>query len=415
MLKLALSSLWARRLTATLTMLAVAISVTLLLGVERVRTQARESFASTVSGTDLIVGARSGQVNLLLYSVFRLGNPTNNVGWDAYQEIAKLRGIAWTIPLSLGDSHKGFRVLGTSGDYFKYLRYGRNQPLQLSEGRPFITPFEAVLGAEVAKKLGYRLGQSIVIAHGAGNTSFSLHDNLPFNVVGILAPTGTPVDRTVHVQLAGIEAIHLGWDSGRHSKSVTAEQALAQDLTPKTITAFMVGLNQRILAFQLQRTINTWRSEPLMAILPGAALQELWSLMSVAETALSVIAGFVVVAGLIGMLTTLLAGLNERRRELAILRSLGARPLHLFTLLALEAAALTTAGLLVGVLLLYGAEALAMPWLLDRYGLQLILSWPSERELWLLALVWISGLVIGLLPAWRAYRYSLSDGMSIRL
>lgn len=415
MLKLALSSLWARRLTATLTMLAVAISVTLLLGVERVRTQARESFASTVSGTDLIVGARSGQVNLLLYSVFRLGNPTNNVGWDAYQEIAKLRGIAWTIPLSLGDSHKGFRVLGTSGDYFKYLRYGRNQPLQLSEGRPFTTPFEAVLGAEVAKKLGYQLGQSIVIAHGAGNTSFSLHDNLPFKVVGILAPTGTPVDRTVHVPLAGIEAIHLGWDSGRHSKSVTAEQALAQDLTPKTITAFMVGLNQRILAFQLQRTINTWRSEPLMAILPGAALQELWSLMSVAETALSVIAGFVVVAGLIGMLTTLLAGLNERRRELAILRSLGARPLHLFALLALEAAALTTAGLLVGVLLLYGAEALAMPWLLDRYGLQLMLSWPSERELWLLALVWISGLVIGLLPAWRAYRYSLSDGMSIRL
>ncbi|SIQ62930.1 putative ABC transport system permease protein [Aeromonas sp. RU39B] len=415
MLKLALSSLWARRLTATLTMLAVAISVTLLLGVERVRTQARESFASTVSGTDLIVGARSGQVNLLLYSVFRLGNPTNNVGWDAYQEIAKLRGIAWTIPLSLGDSHKGFRVLGTSGDYFKYLRYGRNQPLQLSEGRPFTTPFEAVLGAEVAKKLRYRLGQSIVIAHGAGNTSFSLHDNLPFKVVGILAPTGTPVDRTVHVPLAGIEAIHLGWDSGRHSKSVTAEQALAQDLTPKTITAFMVGLNQRILAFQLQRTINTWLSEPLMAILPGAALQELWSLMSVAETALSVIAGFVVVAGLIGMLTTLLAGLNERRRELAILRSLGARPLHLFALLALEAAALTTAGLLVGVLLLYGAEALAMPWLLDRYGLQLMLSWPSERELWLLALVWISGLVIGLLPAWRAYRYSLSDGMSIRL
>ena len=415
MLKLALSSLWARRLTATLTMLAVAISVTLLLGVERVRTQARESFASTVSGTDLIVGARSGQVNLLLYSVFRLGNPTNNVGWDAYQEIAKLRGIAWAIPLSLGDSHKGFRVLGTSGDYFKYLRYGRNQPLQLSEGRPFTTPFEAVLGAEVAKKLGYQLDQSIVIAHGAGNTSFSLHDNLPFNVVGILAPTGTPVDRTVHVPLAGIEAIHLGWDSGRHSKSVTAEQALAQDLTPKTITAFMVGLNQRILAFQLQRTINTWRSEPLMAILPGAALQELWSLMSVAETALSVIAGFVVVAGLIGMLTTLLAGLNERRRELAILRSLGARPLHLFALLALEAAALTTAGLLVGVLLLYGAEALAMPWLLDRYGLQLMLSWPSERELWLLTLVWISGLVMGLLPAWRAYRYSLSDGMSIRL
>ncbi|MFR9719338.1 ABC transporter permease [Aeromonas diversa] len=414
MLRLALQSLWARRLTAGLTLLAVAVSVTLLLGVERVRTQARDSFASTVSGTDLIVGARSGQVNLLLYSVFRIGNPTNNVGWDTYQKIRAQRGIAWTIPLSLGDSHKGFRVLGTNGDYFKYLRYGRQQPLTLAEGRPFETPFEAVLGADVARKLGYRLDQSIVIAHGAGNTSFTRHDNLPFKVVGILAPTGTPIDRTVHVPLAGIEAIHLGWETGRHSKAVSAEQALAQDLTPKTLTAFMVGLNQRILAFQLQRAINTWPSEPLMAILPGAALQELWGLMSVAETALAVIAGFVVVAGLIGMLTTLLAGLNERRRELAILRSLGATPRHLFALLALEAVALTSLGILMGLGLLYGAQLIAAPLLSSHYGLQFPLTLPTLREGQLLGLVWLAGLVIGLLPAWRAYRYSLSDGMSIR-
>lgn len=415
MLRLALHSLWARRLTASLTLLAVAISVTLLLGVERVRSQARDSFANTVSGTDLIVGARSGQVNLLLYSVFRIGNPTNNVGWDAYQQIRALPGIAWTIPLSLGDSHKGFRVLGTNGDYFNHLRYGRQQPLVMAEGHPFATPFEAVLGAEVARKLGYRIGQAIVIAHGAGSTSFSQHDNLPFKVVGILAPTGTPIDRTVHVPLAGIEAIHLGWDSGRHSKAVTADQALEQDLTPKTITAFMVGLGNRIMAFQLQRTINTWRSEPLMAILPGAALQELWGLLSVAERALAIIAGFVVVAGLIGMLTTQLAGLNERRRELAILRSLGARPLHLFTLLTLESLALTSLGILAGLALLYGAQALAAPLLASQYGLLFPLAMPSGYEWQLIGLVWLAGLLIGLLPAWRAYRYSLSDGMSIRL
>jgi len=405
MLKLALQSLWARRLTAGLTLLAVAISVTLLLGVERVRTQARESFSNTVSGTDLIVGARSGQVNLLLYAVFRIGNPTNNVGWDSYQAIKQKPGVAWTIP----------RVLGTNGDYFTHLKYGQQQSLQLREGRPFDTPFEAVLGAQVAEKLGYHLDQSIVIAHGAGNTSFSQHDNLPFKVVGILAPTGTPIDRTIHVPLAGIEAIHLGWDTGRHSKNVTPEQALAQDLTPKTITAFMVGLSNRILAFQLQRSVNTYPKEPLMAILPGAALQELWSLMSVAETALSVIAGFVVVAGLIGMLTTLLAGLNERRRELAILRSLGAGPAHLFLLLALEAMALTTVGIALGVTVLYLGQGLASPWLLSHYGLQLSLGLPSAYEWQLLGVVWLAGMVIGLLPAARAYRYSLSDGMSIRV
>lgn len=415
MLSLALQSLWARRLTAGLTLLAVAISVTLLLGVERVRQQAQDSFANTVSGTDLIVGARSGQVNLLLYSVFRIGNPTNNVGWAAYQTLKSKPSVAWTIPFSLGDSHKGFRVLGTNEDYFRYFKYGQQQPLEVLKGRVFNSPFEAVLGAQVAKKLGYQLGQAIVIAHGAGNTSFSQHDNLPFNVVGILAPTGTPVDHTIHVPLAGIEAIHLGWDSGRHSKNLSQQQALSQDLTPKTITAFMVGLKQRILAFQLQRTINTYADEPLMAILPGVALQELWNLMSVAQTALAVIAAFVVVAGLVGMLATQLAGLNERRRELAILRSLGAGPRQLFLLLALEAITLTTLGIVIGMATLYFAQGIMTPWLLDHYGLQLSQKLPSIYEWQLLALVWLAGMVMGLLPAARAYRYSLSDGMSIRL
>lgn len=415
MLRLALQSLLARRLTAGLTLLSVAISVMLLLGVERVQTQARDSFANTISGTDLIVGARSGPVNLLLYSVFRIGNPTNNLGWDSYQTLRQSPGIAWTIPLSLGDSHRGFRVLGTNADYFRYLRYGKKQPLTLSSGRPFDSPFEAVLGAEVAKKLGYTLGQPIVIAHGAGRVSFTQHDNLPFRVVGILAATGTPIDRTVHIPLTGIEAIHHGWEGGVQSKDLTAAEAMQQNLTPKSLTAFMVGLKSPIQAFQLQRRINTYPQEPLLAILPGATLQELWGLTAVAQTALSVIAGFVVIAGLVGMLTTQLAGLAARRRELAILRSLGAGPGYLFTLLGLEALLLTTLGLLLGSIGLYLLQLVAAPLLQEQYGLQLAWSWPQLVEWQRLAAVWIAGLLAGLLPAFQAYRYSLSDGMALRV
>ena len=415
MLKLALYSLLARRLTAGLTLLSVAISVMLLLGVDRLQNQARDSFANTVSGTDLIVGARSGPVNLLLYSVFRIGNPTNNVGWDSYQALKSNPAIAWTIPLSLGDSHRGFRVLGTNDDYFRYLRYGHRQPLTLQAGRPFSSPLEAVLGAEVARKLGYRLGQSIVVAHGAGKVSFSQHDNLPFTVVGILAATGTPIDRTVHVPLAGIEAIHYGWQGGMPSQAINAEQARQLDLTPRTLTAFMIGLKSPIQAFQLQRQINTYSAEPLLAILPGATLQELWSLMAVAQTALSVIAGFVVIAGLIGMLTTQLASLDARRRELAILRSLGAGPGYLARLLGVEALQLTSLGLLLGLGGLYLAQALAAPLLQQQYGLQLAWSWPDASQWQRLAAVWGAGLLAGLLPALRAYRYSLSDGMTIRV
>lgn len=413
MLILALKSLWARRLTAGLTLAAIAISVLLLLGVEKIRLELKDSFARTLSGTDLIVGSRTGQINLLLYSVFRLGNPTNNISWQSYQRIKQHQGIAWTIPIALGDSHQGFRVLGTNQDYFKHYAYGRQQPLQLAQGRAFNDTFEAVIGAEVARTLGYQLDDSLIIAHGAGNTSFSLHDDLPFTLVGILAPTGTPVDKTVHVRLDGLEAIHLGWQSGRKTRQLSHEQARDHDLTPQSITAFLVGMHNKVQVFGLQRAINGYRAEPLSAILPGTALHELWSLLSVAEKAIAFIALLVVVAGLLGMLTTLLAGLSARRRELAILRSLGAGPRHLFGLLALEALLLTGLGILLGLALLYGALQLLAPWLQAQYGLLLYPALPQPGEWRLMGLTLLAGTLIGLLPAARAYFYSLHDGMSI--
>ncbi|MCC4264174.1 ABC transporter permease [Oceanimonas baumannii] len=414
MLSLAFKSLWARRLTAGLTVLAIAISVLLLVGVNKVQSELKHSFSRTISGTDLIVGARSGQINLLLYSVFRLGNPTNNISWASYQRIKSQPGVAWTIPLSLGDSHQGFRVLGTSEDYFRHYAYGRKQPLEFAQGRAFSDTFDVVIGAEVASQLGYQPGDQLVIAHGAGNTSFSLHDDLPFTLTGILAATGTPVDKTVHVRLDGLEAIHLGWQSGRQTHTLSHEQARQRDLTPTAITAFLVGLSNPVQTFGLQRSINNYRGEPLSAILPGTALHELWSMMSLAEQAIALIALFVVVAGLLGMLTTLLAGLTARRRELAILRSLGAGPRHLFILLTLEAALLTLLGLILGMALLYGMLLAAAPALQAGYGLQLQPGLPSLAEWRLLGYIWLAGILTGLLPAAQAFRYSLNDGMSIK-
>ena len=235
-----------------LTVLAIALSVTLLLGVERIRTQAKASFANTISGTDLIVGARTGQVQLLLYSIFRIGNATNNISWETYQDISQNKAVKWSVPLSLGDSHKGFRVLGTTPDYFTHYQYGKNQPLSFAQGLSFATPLQAVIGAEVARKLGYELGQEVIIAHGAADVSFTKHDNLPFTVVGILAPTATPVDRTVHVSLAGIEAIHFGWDQGTpRGAKLTPAQLQQVELQPKVITAFLLGLNSKIQTFHL--------------------------------------------------------------------------------------------------------------------------------------------------------------------
>ncbi|TPA79106.1 ABC transporter permease [Vibrio parahaemolyticus] len=415
-IKLAWKSLMNRKATAVLTIMTVAISVILLLGVERIRTQAKDSFANTISGTDLIVGGRSGQVNLLLYSVFRIGNATNNIDWKSYQEFSQHRAVDWAIPISLGDSHKGFRVMGTNHSYFEHYKYGSKQPLTFSKGKEFNGLFETVLGSDVAKQLGYQIGSEIIIAHGISDVGFSRHDKLPFKVVGILAPTGTPVDKTVHVSLEAIEAIHVGWESGaRLGPTPDAKVLQERDFQPKQITAMLVGLKSRIQTFALQRQINNYSKEPLSAIMPGVALHELWGMMSVAEQALMAVSGFVVIAGLLGMLSSLLTSLQERRREMATLRAMGARPRHVFSLLISEASLLTAAGIVTGVLGLYAILALLQPLIQQHYGINLTLSTLSAYEWMLLSFVQCAGIVIGFIPAFRAYRQSLSDGMTIRI
>jgi len=412
LLRLALASAWNRRLSLGLTLLAVMLAATLLLSVERIRQAARDSFAQSVSGSDLIVGARTSPVQLVLYSVFRLGEATNNVDWGSYQKIAADPSIAWSVPLSLGDSHRGYPVLGTTADYFKHFLYGDRQPLRVVNGAIFDGIFDAVAGAEVAQRLGYRVGDQITLSHGDGGLPGMEHDDKPFTVVGILAPTGTPVDRTVHVSLAAIEAIHLDWIGGAPVPgfNIGAEVVQKFDLTPKSITAFLVGLHQRAEVFRIQRKINQFADEPLLAVMPGVALDQLWQTVGVVERALQAVSWLVLAVGLAGLMATMLAGIDQRRREMAILRSLGAGPRHILGLLLLESGIVSLLGSLFGLAAVSLFAATGGD-LLAGVGLAALPLAVSTAEMQLLGAVLVCGLLVGLVPAWRAYRLSLADGL----
>jgi putative ABC transport system permease protein len=399
-----------------LTICSIAISVALLLGVDKIRKEAKNSFINTISQTDLIVGARSGPTNLLLYSVFRIGNATNNVSWESYEEITALDEVAWSIPISLGDSHLGFRVMGTNTDYFDYYQFGQGQHLEFEVGQPFSDVYDAVLGADVARTLGYQLGDELIISHGLVATGFADHTDKPFIITGILEKTGTPVDRTVHVTLEGIEAIHVDWQGGARSPlQLTADQARKMDLRPKAITAFMIGLDNRINTFRLQREITEYDEEPLLAIIPGATLAELWQTISVFEQVLLVISGFVLLAGLLGMLTTLLTTLNERRREMAVLRAVGAHPYHILLLFMLETLFIVSIGCLIGVIVLYLLLVLAQPWLIDSYGVNIAITAPDLQQGAVIAVVILLAMLVSLIPGLIAYRRSLQDGLAIKV
>jgi len=417
LISLAWKSICNRWATALLAVLAIAMSVALILTVEKVRRDARSSFTQTISGTDLIIGARSGAVQLLLYSVFRMGNATNNISWESVEDIKERSAVEWMIPLSLGDSHRGFRVLGTNQDYFTYYRYGSKRTLELESGQIFDDVFDAVLGSEVAAQLEYELGDSIVVSHGTGNASLVEHDKQPFKVSGILQATGTPVDRAIHISLEGIEAMHVDWRNGAPVKGegTDADTIREMDLQPSAVTALLVGLKSRAAVFREQRAINTYRQEPLLAVLPGVALAELWNLISVAEKALLIVSVCVVVAGLINLMSVLLAGLNERRREMAVLRSTGARPAHVFLLLCIESTVLTLGGIVVGLFLHYVLTGLGSIFMQQRFGLDIVLALPDRTDLMILLAIAVAGLLAGTLPALQAYRKSLADGLSQRL
>jgi len=457
MLRLGLKSLLNRRFVSFLTIVSIALSVCLIVGVERLRAEARAGFANSASGIDLIVASRGNPVQILLATVFGVGSTGNALSWETFDAIRAQRAIAWAVPLSMGDNHRGYPVIGTTPSYFTHFRHSGGEALELATGRAFSSATEAVLGAEVARRLDYGAGAEIVLAHGSGDVAFHVHDDEPFTVVGLLEPTGTAVDRMVLVSLQGFDALHsdapdgettardallgvVGKPGARKPKGEgqASDQREASkgynehhdhehdqhhgydhdhdhdhgEAEVRQINAVYLGLQDRTAVLGLQRTFSDYEAEPLTAVMPNVALLELWSLTGTAEAALGLMAVAVALAGMLGLLATLSAALESRRREFSVLRSVGATPGRIFALIVLEAFLLTLAGLLLGYLALMAALALLDPVLASELGLRLARWWPSSTEAALMLAILLAGLVASLVPAFRVYRITLADGLS---
>ena len=468
-----------------LTIASVALSVFVLLGVEHVRQEARTGFASTVSGVDLIVGARTGEINLLLLSIFRIGTATANVSWESVEQLEQQNNVVWTVPISLGDSHRSFRVIGTTEGFFTRYKYGAKQPLTFLKGRSFDAVAEVVLGARVAKELGYKLGDSLVLSHGMADTSFTHHDQLPFSVSGILAATGTPIDNALFVGLEAIEAMHSDGESedhrghnehedhGQHEEQEDHDQHEEQedhdaheeqenhdaheehqahekheghdaheervehgdhdvheergesvedhedhdehhaghDHPPiGTVTAVLVGLNSPITTLQVKRWVDEFEGEALLAILPGVALTQLWELVGNVEGVLLGISILILVSSLLGLNAMLLASMRERRREIEVLRSIGAPSSFIVSLLMIESLLIVSVGVVLAVLSLLASITAANTLVAETFGLMISSQILSPSNITALGLIYLTAILVTLLPALQAYRVSRAVG-----
>lgn len=516
-LSLAFKSLLNRKLTFFITLFSIAISVTLLLGVQTLKTETNNSFMKSISGTDLIIGSRGASSQLLLSSVFHIGNTTNTIKYDTYQTISESPAVEWAVPISLGDSHHGYTVMATDLSFFDYFSYANKQHLKVESGKIDDDMFAVVIGSEVAKKLNYKIGDEVFVTHGGGEIEGHHHDNIPYFISAILSPSFTAIDQSLIISLEAMEAMHTdnhghfgalpgetllasghtdhdGHDhehanheehdhekhngeathdehehehdhedanheehhggaahdehdhedanhqehhgeathdkhdhedanhQEHHDKATneshrdTQEQRVARllKIKPENINAIFVGLTSPQAILGMQSYINNYSKEPLSAIIPAVALQELWQFFSLAEIALNIVTVFVVLVGLLGMLSIILMSLNERRREMAILRSVGARPAHIFGLIIGEAGFVCFAGIVLGVALLYLLLAVLQAPLASYYGFYIDINMLTSNDLLILTVIQGSALLIALIPGWLIYKYSLSDGMSIK-
>lgn len=440
--KLTLASLKARKLMVGLTVFSIAVSMFVLFSVEHLRTEVRANFERAVSGVDLIVGARTSQLNLLLYSVFHIGSPSSNITWHEYQKLADMKQVKWAVPISLGDSHQGFPVVGTTPAYFLHYRYADKQALRFVAGEAFDNPKGMVLGAKVAQQLMYQLEQAVVLAHGTGKVSFTKHSQFPFAVQGILDVTGTPIDQSVFVPIESIDVMHKQGFSNFKRQIINKHASKKSNATTQTagkadghaednahsphdehashqdahnniqLSAIYLGLTSKISTLQVQRSINTDRQAPMSAILPGVALAELWNLMKGIESSLSLVSSLILLAAMLGMLTMLLASMHERQREIAVLRALGANAFLIVLLIECEALCLALTGCILGYLMTNGAIWLLTDFVQTKFGLLISpLGYSDALIHYTILALGLAGL-LALGPALSAYRGALNRGLT---
>lgn len=416
--KLTFQSFKNRKLNVTLALASIVLGSALFSAVEQVRSGVKESFSNTISSTDLIIGARSGATSVLLSTVFHIGSPANNIDIKTFEHFKEHEAVEWAVPLSFGDSHHGFRVAGTTPAFFKHYKYRDKQPLVFKTGEVFKELYDVVIGAHVADELNYNLKDSLVLSHGLSQDSFENHEHSPFAVSGILKKTGTVIDRSLFISLHAVEAIHADWgnaDYFANDHAIPEPSTNPESFEVRQVSAFLLRAKARVDVLRLQREAADYKPEPISAVIPGLTLASLWSQLGNLEAGFLSISTMVVLVSLVSMLIAVSSSLNERRREIAVLRSLGAGPLKIFTMMTIESTLLAFTGGLLGIAAAYFMILALSRVIADLSGVYVTPATPGVKELLYLSVLTVSGFLVGLIPAVKAYRMTLKDGLMIKL
>mgnify|MGYP001547932642 CR=1 FL=1 len=415
-----------RWVTFVLTALSIAAGTTLVTGILLLREQSEETFSQKETGYEILVGAKGSPLQLVLNTMYHTGTPVGNISLDVLHRIEKDRRIGSFLPMVFGDNVQGYKVIGTTGQLFDGFEYRKGRAVQVQSGRRFTADYEAVIGSEVAATTGLRQGSTVIMAHGMQEEG-EKHDFHSVVITGILAPTHTAIDRGLYTTMRTVWDAHYheyreqqeeadalleeaeGGDAHEHEEhAAVADTTIPEDFT--TITAIAVKLKSPVFFESFIRSINDGTTA--QAVLPVREIAGLFAVVGNINGLLLAISWLVVVIGASSVFIAMYTSLKERRREIAVLRALGAHRRTVFALIVTAAVAAGLAGGVTGIVFAHGGLLLAAPWVPAQTGVPVSITGLYVFEGTVLLAVVVISAAVALLPAFKAYRVDVSQHLT---
>lgn len=405
-------SLRQHALSTCVTLLATALASGLVMSVFAIQRQTYEAFTGGELGFDAVLGARGSQLQLVLNTVFHLETSPGNIPWAMYQAMKADRRVELAIPYATGDNYLGFRIVGTTDEIFTQFRYRKDRTFEVEPGGRFFDSSrrEAVVGSFAAARTGLKPGDTINPYHGLAFSENSKH-NEQYTVVGILKPTNSPSDRVIFIPIEGI--FRMGGHVLRGTGQVYQPQAgVAIPDEAKEVSAVMLKFKNPKTGLDLDMTINKQGKVATLAYPIGRVMAELFDKLGWINRVLELVAYLVVAVASAAILASIYNTINERRREFAILRALGARRATVFSAIVLEAAAIACIGSTIGFVV-YGI-ILGSAMVVVRAQTGVVLDMGSiHPALYLTPLcMTLVGALAGLLPAYKAYATDVATNLT---
>ncbi len=397
-----------RSLSSLLTMFSIMLGVALVIAIIILRQESEEAFNQTATGYELIVGPKGSSLQLTLNTVYQIGVPIQNMPLNVYELLKNDRRVKLAIPYVLGDNFKDFRLIGTVPEIFTEFEYKKGIRYRIEQGKIFENDFEAVIGSETSQRTGLKTGDTFTGSHGVDSyEGAEAHDEFNFKVTGILEKTFTPADRVIFVTMNSVWKIH------DHEEDNQKDSA-ALSKNENTITSILLKLKNPVYFDLIRRQINDNKYEGInaQAVMPVFEIKQLFDIIGNINSILLVIAYLVIFVAAISILVSLYNSMNERKRDIAIMRSLGATKFTILKIIVLEGALLSLSGSAAGILLGHIAVFFMKNKISDLAGIQISGTTFNIFELYILAGTLLLGIFVSTIPALKAYKTDVAKNLN---